>query len=390
MFKKTHRALSLIIATVLAIATPLTALASEGSSFGRPVPEGKRVTFALPKNDCYLEEENSFGSGRIEYGADVPDTISASDLKFTLTNAPATYTRSPNAYHFTVSEGFAVQFGQDTPVGGGLGGTYLKVGDNQYGQYVSLAYGNFAKSWVPERTDNFSKDDYSEYMVLRLRNAEDIQITVTFSYESSPVPKTFEPSTQTLPIESFNADISAAITGITPSSWAAESVKKARELGFVTRATNWAFQSATTRGEFCRLAVSFLDSYGYDISGVTPKIFADTDDRYIGIAAALKITSGTDTAKNLFSPDRNLTREEAAAMLRNVMNVIGVKYDTTAVKWTDAKNISSWAAEAANVMYNAKVMGGTSTTALVFDPKSPYTHETSIATLVNLWNFVKK
>jgi hypothetical protein len=41
-------------------------------------------------------------------------------------------------------------------------------------------------------------------------------------------------------------------------------------------------------------------------------------------------------------------------------------------------------------MYTAKIMGGTSTAALVFSPKTAYTHEQSIITLVNLWEFVKK
>ncbi|GHU87273.1 hypothetical protein FACS1894202_01280 [Clostridia bacterium] len=175
-----------------------------------------------------------------------------------------------------------------------------------------------------------------------------------------------------------------------PSSWATASVEKASALGLATVDLTDGYQTATTRAEFCRAAVNFLRKYGYDVDGVTPKLFADTSDKDIGIAAALGITSGTDTAKNLFSPDGTLTREQAATMLRNVMNVIGAKYDTAAVKWTDARDISSWAQTAADVMYSAKVMGGTSTTALVFSPKTPYTHEQSIITLVNLWEYVKK
>jgi ABC-type antimicrobial peptide transport system ATPase subunit len=71
-------------------------------------------------------------------------------------------------------------------------------------------------------------------------------------------------------------------------------------------------------------------------------------------------------------------------MLRNVMNVIGKSAPTSGVVWTDVKDISSWAKEASDIMYSAKVMGGTSTTVLVFSPKTPYTHEQSIITLVNL------
>jgi hypothetical protein len=77
-------------------------------------------------------------------------------------------------------------------------------------------------------------------------------------------------------------------------------------------------------------------------------------------------------------------------MLRNVLNVIGADTKTSGVKWTDADKISSYTKDAADVMYTAKIMGGTSTTALIFSPKTPYTHEQSIGTLVNLWNYVKK
>ena len=77
-------------------------------------------------------------------------------------------------------------------------------------------------------------------------------------------------------------------------------------------------------------------------------------------------------------------------MLVNVLKIIGV--DTTsapAVKWTDDNSISSWAQTAADVMYDTQIMKGTSTTALVFSPKAPFTHEQSILTLNNLWKFLQ-
>jgi ABC-type antimicrobial peptide transport system ATPase subunit len=160
-------------------------------------------------------------------------------------------------------------------------------------------------------------------------------------------------------------------------------------MGLATVELDINYQTSTTRDEFCRAAVNFLRKYGYDVDSVTPKSFSDTTDKDIGIAAALGITSGTDTAKNLFSPDGTLTREQAATMLHNVMNVICKTAPTSGVVWTDAKDISSWAKEASDIMYSAKIMGGTSTTELVFSPKTPYTHEQSIITLVNLWEYVK-
>jgi hypothetical protein len=181
-----------------------------------------------------------------------------------------------------------------------------------------------------------------------------------------------------------------------PASWAVDKVQAADKLGLVTDEMNGAYQSATTRAEFCRLAVRFIEVYtGKPIAdvlterGLTAKTFADTNDAAIGAAAALGITSGTDTVNNLFSPDTGLTREQAATMLNNVLIAIGK--DTTpppGVLWTDEKEISSWAKTAADVMYAAKVIGGTSTTELVFSPKSPYTHEQGIVTVQNLWEYI--
>ncbi|MDR1642325.1 MAG: leucine-rich repeat protein [Clostridiales bacterium] len=178
-----------------------------------------------------------------------------------------------------------------------------------------------------------------------------------------------------------------------PASWASDSIVSAHDLGLVTQEMRRKYQSATTRAEFCRLAARFIEVYyNKPISdvlserGVAPKTFADTEDRYIGAAAALGITSGTDAAKNLFSPNQALTREQAATMLRNVMNVTGENtMPPPGVLWTDAKEISDWAQAAADVMYSAKVMGGTSSTALVFSPKTAYTHEQAIVTVMNLW-----
>ncbi|NLE23770.1 MAG: DUF4832 domain-containing protein [Clostridiaceae bacterium] len=116
--------------------------------------------------------------------------------------------------------------------------------------------------------------------------------------------------------------------------------------------------------------------------------FTDTSDPAIRAAAALGITSGT--GNGTFSPNAPLTREQAATMLTNVLKIIGENTSSApAVKWKDDKSISSYAQTAADVMYQYKIMQGTSTTALVFSPKSPYTHVQSILTLNSLWKYLE-
>jgi hypothetical protein len=173
-----------------------------------------------------------------------------------------------------------------------------------------------------------------------------------------------------------------------PSSWAVQTVSEAKELGLATAALTNDYSAATTRLEFCKATVNLLRRHGYDTTSVTPHAFADSNDPDIGIAAALGITSGTDKVKNLFSPDRQLNREEAATLLNNVLSVVGMRADTASVAWTDATGMSSWAVQPANDMYNHGIMSGMDTTKLVFSPKSSYTHEQSIITLLKVWKYI--
>jgi len=182
-----------------------------------------------------------------------------------------------------------------------------------------------------------------------------------------------------------------------PSAWAVDGVAKAKELNLVTDEMNRNFQSPTTRAEFCRLIVNMLIiwydapiDFQIEARALTLGEFNDltgVDWPYaIRAAAALGITNGTGNGN--FSPDAVLTREQAATMLKNTLNVFGV--DTAnpqSAQWADASEISTWAREATDVMYAAKIMNGTSANPLTFSPKSNYTHEQAIMTVLNLWDY---
>ena len=198
-----------------------------------------------------------------------------------------------------------------------------------------------------------------------------------------------------LPVQSSLLTVSAAQTtpNDQPTSWATAGVERARSLGLVTDEMNQGFQSATTRAEFCRLVsrmlIIFYEApidYIIEARGLTPHNFNDTEDYAIRAAAALGITSGTGNGN--FSPEQPLTREQAATMLRNVMDVIGLETaNHPAIAWTDAGEIASWARDATDVMYAAKIMNGTSSQTLVFSPKTPYSREQALITVLNLWDY---
>lgn len=181
------------------------------------------------------------------------------------------------------------------------------------------------------------------------------------------------------------------------SDWELTATKSATTRGLATEELLTDFKANTTRAEFCHAAVNLIERYyGIPIStileehGLQAKKFADTDDPAIGAGVALGITAGTDAEKNLFSPNGELMREQAATMLKRTLDVIGAEVDSEAVVWTDSGDISNWASEAIGAIYSVGVMGGISTESLVFSPKTPYTHEQSIVTLNRLWDYLHK
>jgi hypothetical protein len=178
----------------------------------------------------------------------------------------------------------------------------------------------------------------------------------------------------------------------TPSEWAVESVTSAIAKGFVPADIQYDYHNPITRADFCRLSVNWLEyKTGKSVDAILAEkgltcrqdAFSDTNDPAILAAYALGITSGTTepTAdkSGVFSTNGQFSREQAATMIRNVCRVaeMGVS-DTADAGFADIDAASSWAVDSINFAYNAGLMGGTSTTELVFNPKGVYTRQESI------------
>ncbi|WP_066499247.1 S-layer homology domain-containing protein [Abyssisolibacter fermentans] len=196
-------------------------------------------------------------------------------------------------------------------------------------------------------------------------------------------------TTREFPKKAHNYD------GDMPSSWAYDAYAEAANKGLIIPEINVNYRGETSRVDFCRAAVNFIEKYyNKTIMDVLKErdlnlfTFKDTDDEAIRAAAALGITSGTDVVKKLFSPDASITREQAATMLVNILKTLEVNFDTKPVMWSDAQALSPWALDSVNAIYNAGVMKGTCETKLDFSPKLPYTHEQTIVTLNGLWNYL--
>jgi transglutaminase-like putative cysteine protease len=172
------------------------------------------------------------------------------------------------------------------------------------------------------------------------------------------------------------------------AAWAREGVAGAITKGFVPADIQGDYANVITRGEFCRMAVKFVEyKTGKAIGAIlqekglssAPGAFSDTNDPDILAAYALGVTSGTGGGK--FSPDGQFTREQAATMLMNTCKALGMDADNPpASDFTDLGSASSWAVDGINFVRAKGVMSGTSTTESVFTPKTAYTRQESIVT----------
>ncbi len=186
----------------------------------------------------------------------------------------------------------------------------------------------------------------------------------------------------------------------TPSAWAQESVQSALNKGFVPYFLQDNYKAVITRAEFCGLAVRYMEYVtGQNIDAILEErglacnsnAFSDTIDPNILAAYALGITSGTvapsTSAPGLFTPRGQISREQAAVMIRTVCKTIGADVNNAPdAGYTDIGNASNWAVESINFCYTNRIMTGTSTSPLTFSPKTTYTREQSIVTFNNIEN----
>lgn len=170
----------------------------------------------------------------------------------------------------------------------------------------------------------------------------------------------------------------------TPSSWATEQVNAAISAGIVPEALQSKYTTATTRTEFCALAVALYETAtGKEITGRST--FSDTTDANVQKMAFLGVVAGV--GDNKFSPDTSLTREQAATMLSRLASVMNKPMPEQAPTFTDNGRIGSWAYDAVGHVQAAGIMSGVGDNQ--FSPSTAYTREQSIVTMLRMFDYVK-
>ena len=176
-----------------------------------------------------------------------------------------------------------------------------------------------------------------------------------------------------------------------PSSWAVDEVSKAIESNLVPFEYQSAFTFNIKRNEFCTIMVEFLEEY-YDISreeiikdkniDVTNQAFVDGINEDIAICLHLGIVKGR--GNGIFDGESKITREEAAVMLTNLANYLGLNTDAYEAKLNDKKEVSEWAMDAVNFVLKNKFMQGVGND--MFSPKSNITREQTYIIIYRILN----
>ena len=169
-----------------------------------------------------------------------------------------------------------------------------------------------------------------------------------------------------------------------PSDWAKEQVSAAVDAGIVPSELLKSYTEATTRAEFCALAVSLYETVT-DTEITDRKQFSDTDDINVQKMAGLDIAQGV--GDGIFAPDRNLTREQAATLLARLAAACNKALEDHAPEFSDNSDISPWAAAAVGQVQKASIMSGIGENR--FAPQADYTREQSIMTMMRLFTLVK-
>ncbi len=194
-------------------------------------------------------------------------------------------------------------------------------------------------------------------------------------------------------IEDINAYL--GIGDIEASNWAKQSIEDALVFNVIPEDLQNNYKQNITREEFCELAVQTLIIYNelhrnYDIdleaqmeNAKSP--FVDTNSKSVALAYELGIVKGT--SKNTFSPDNEITRQEAAVMLTNLAPYMSLNLNVNTVKYSDDSYFADWAKDSiykisGKVSNGNVIMAGTE--ANKFSPWYQYSREQAIVTMMRM------
>ena len=169
------------------------------------------------------------------------------------------------------------------------------------------------------------------------------------------------------------------------SQWAEESLISADEAELLPNFfADRDLTANISRIDFCHLAYKMLEQKSLISENNVKSSFADTDDKEVTFLANSGIINGRSETE--FAPNDDITREEAAVILTNTAEFMGVKEDIALFDtvFSDYDTVSDWAKKSVRKMDSLGIMRGVGDNN--FSPKSNYTMEQSAITMLKLFN----
>ena len=168
-----------------------------------------------------------------------------------------------------------------------------------------------------------------------------------------------------------------------PAGWAKVFVDRAIAEGLLPAELQSAYDQPITRREFCLLADALYTKVKGGAAPVDATVtFTDTTDPAILRMASAKVVNGV--GNELFDPNGQLTREQAATMLSRLAAALGKPLTDSAPTFDDNGSVASWASAAVGQMQLSGIMSGTGNNQ--FSPQQSYTREQSVVTIVRMYN----
>lgn len=181
-------------------------------------------------------------------------------------------------------------------------------------------------------------------------------------------------------------------SGDAMSLWAVDLIIKAEKADLVPKRLQGKYKDEITREEYCKLTVKLYEFLSNE-KNVTPgeNPFTDTESSEVLAAYKLEIIQGK--GGGAFEPNNSVTREEASVMLYRALqaadqknsykNVVGVK-KTKGYDPADRDEISPWAREAIECLYEMEIISGTDGNR--FNPGESTTREEAIVLIMRAYD----
>ncbi|WP_138755699.1 S-layer homology domain-containing protein [Paenibacillus sinopodophylli] len=179
------------------------------------------------------------------------------------------------------------------------------------------------------------------------------------------------------------------VSGDQPDAWAKTEVEAAIAGGLVPEGLQSYYKQQITRADFAKLIVNLLEvTTGKTIDAIleenevslSDNPFADTTIKQVIAANLMGIVNGK--GNGIFDPYGSITRQEAAVMLTNTVDVFGFDITGDPSTFADSKAIASWAKPSVDFVFTYGVMNGTGNNN--FSPKGTYTRQQAFTTILRL------